>query len=67
MSDEANLLILKEQYVSGVVDNYVLPVICPKCAAHIQRPIAWFKENNEVTCPCGTTIYLVVRTQRMVP
>ena len=44
--------------MSSVIDNYVLPVICPKCAAHIQKPIAWFRENHEVTCPCGTTIYL---------
>jgi NAD-dependent SIR2 family protein deacetylase len=44
--------------VSSVIDNYVLPVICPKCGAHIQKPIAWFRENHEVTCPCGTTIYL---------
>jgi hypothetical protein len=42
--------------VSNVIDNYVLPVV--KCAAHIQKPIAWFRENHEVTCPCGTTIYL---------
>ncbi len=43
--------------MSGVVENYMLPVVCPKCAAHIQKPIAWFRENHEVTCPCGTTIY----------
>jgi NAD-dependent SIR2 family protein deacetylase len=46
--------------VSSVIDNYVLPVICPKCAAHIQKPITWFRENHEVTCPCGTTIYLAI-------
>ena len=44
--------------MSSVIDNYVLPVICPKCAAHLQKPIARFRENHEVTCPCGTTIYL---------
>jgi hypothetical protein len=44
--------------VSSVIDDYVLPVICPKCAAHIQKPITWFRENHEVTCPCGITIYL---------
>ena len=44
--------------MSGVIENYVLPVVCPKCAAPIQKPIAWFIENHEVACPCGTTIYL---------
>jgi hypothetical protein len=44
--------------VSSVIDNYVLTVIFPKCTAHIQKPVVWFRENNEVTCPCGTTIYL---------
>ena len=44
--------------MSSVIDDYVLPVICPKCAAHIQKPIASFRENHKVTCPCGTTIYL---------
>lgn len=42
----------------SVIDHYVLPVVCPKCAALIEKPIAWFIENHEVTCPCGTTIYL---------
>jgi hypothetical protein len=44
--------------VSSVIDNYVLPVICPKCGAQIQKSVAWFRENSELTCPCGTTIYL---------
>jgi hypothetical protein len=44
--------------MSGVLENYVLPVVCPKCGAQIQKPVAWFRENNEVTCPCGTTRYL---------
>jgi hypothetical protein len=44
--------------VSGVIDNYVLPVVCPKCGAQIQKSVAWFRENSELTCPCGTTIYL---------
>ena len=44
--------------MSGVVDNYVPPVVFPKCGAHIHKTVAWFRENHEVTCPCGTTIYL---------
>ena len=44
--------------MSGVLENYVLPVVCPKCAAQIQKTIRWFRENNEISCPCGTTIYL---------
>ena len=42
----------------SVIDDYVLPVIFPKCAAYIQKPITWFRENHEVTCPCGATFYL---------
>lgn len=42
----------------SVMDNSVLPVVCPKCGAQIQKPIAWFKQNNELNCPCGTTINL---------
>jgi len=44
--------------MSSVMDNTVLPVVCPKCGAQIQKSIAWFKENNELNCPCRTTIYL---------
>jgi hypothetical protein len=44
--------------MSGVIENYVFPVICPKCGAQMQKSIAWFRENNEIACPCGTTIYL---------
>jgi NAD-dependent SIR2 family protein deacetylase len=44
--------------VSSVIDDYVLAVTCPKCAAHIQKPITWFGENHQVTRPCGTSIYL---------
>ena len=44
--------------MSGVIGNYVLPVVCPKCGAQIQKPIAWFRENSELICPCGTAIYL---------
>jgi hypothetical protein len=44
--------------MSSIIDNYVLPVVCPKCGAQIQKSIDWFRKNNELICPCGTTIYL---------
>jgi hypothetical protein len=36
----------------------VVPAVCPKCGAQIQKSLAWFRQNNELGCPCGTTIYL---------
>ena len=45
--------------MANVLENYVLPVVCPKCAAQIQKTIGWFRENNEIACPCGTPIHLV--------
>jgi hypothetical protein len=42
----------------GIIDNYVFPIVCPKCGSQIQKSVSWFRENNELTCPCGTTIYL---------
>jgi hypothetical protein len=44
--------------MSSVMDNSVLPVVCPKCGAQIQKTVAWFKRNNELNCPCRITIYL---------
>jgi hypothetical protein len=44
--------------MSSTIDNYVLPVVCPKCGAQIQKSIEWFRKNNELICPCGTTMYL---------
>jgi len=41
--------------MANVLENYVLPVVCPKCGAQIQKTIGWFRENNEIACP----IYLV--------
>jgi hypothetical protein len=43
--------------LSGVIGNYVLPEVCLKCGAQIQIPIAWFRENNQLGCPRGITIY----------
>jgi hypothetical protein len=45
--------------MTGILENYVLPVVCPKCGAQIQKTIGWFRENNEISCPCGTSNYLV--------
>jgi len=28
-------------------------------AHKFRRTIGWFRENNEISCPCGTTNYLV--------
>jgi hypothetical protein len=44
--------------MSSIIGNYVLPVVCPKCGAQIQKSIEWFSKNNELICPCGTAIYL---------
>jgi hypothetical protein len=44
--------------MAGIIENYVLPIVCPKCGAQIQKSIAWFRKNNEVACPCGTPIHL---------
>jgi hypothetical protein len=35
-----------------------ISTVCPKCSAQIQKSIDWFRKNNELICPCGTTIYL---------
>jgi hypothetical protein len=35
----------------GVLKNNVLPVVCPKCGAQMQKTIGWFRENNEISCP----------------
>ena len=43
--------------MSGVIGNHVLPEVCLECGPRIQKPIAWFRENNELTCPRGTTVY----------
>jgi hypothetical protein len=40
------------------LDTAVHPVVCPKCNAQIQKPVAWFRQNDKLNCPCGTTIYL---------
>jgi NAD-dependent SIR2 family protein deacetylase len=42
----------------SVMDSSVLPVVCPKCGAQIQKSVVWFRQNRELGCPCGTTIYL---------
>ena len=45
--------------MGGILENYVLPMVCPKCGAQMQKTIGWFRQNNEIICPGGTTIYLV--------
>jgi hypothetical protein len=50
--------VMGNKRMSSVIENYVSPVVWQECGAQIQKPIAWFRENNEITCPGGTTIYL---------
>ena len=51
--------------MSDLLENHLLPIVCPHCVAQIQKTMSWFRENNEVLCPCGTTIYLV--TDELIP
>jgi hypothetical protein len=51
--------------MSGILAESALPVVCPKCGAKIQKTVQWFRENNEISCPCGTTIYLA--TDELIP
>ena len=51
--------------MSRVLENYALPVVCPRCGVQIQRTISWFRQNDEMNCPCGTTFYLM--TDELIP
>jgi hypothetical protein len=51
--------------MSGILENYGLPIACPKCNAESQKTVQWFRENSEISCPCGTTIYLA--TDELIP
>jgi hypothetical protein len=44
--------------MSQGLENYPLPVVCTHCGAQIQKTVQWFRENSELQCPCGTTLYL---------
>jgi hypothetical protein len=45
--------------MAGVLENYVLPVVCAKCGAQIQKTIGVVSGKHEISCSCGTAIYLV--------
>lgn len=51
--------------MQSILENYVLPVVCPHCGARIQKTVKWFRENHQMDCPCGTTIYLA--TDELIP
>src|SRR5271169_4840490 len=42
--------------MSYIVDNTVLPVVCPKCGAQIQKSVVWFRQDSELGCPCGPEV-----------
>jgi hypothetical protein len=44
--------------MSGLLDDYALPISCPKCGAKIQKTVSWLGTNNEISCPCGTKMHL---------
>jgi hypothetical protein len=50
--------------LSSLLENHLLPVVCPHCGAQIQKTMSWFRDNKEMLCPCGT-IYLV--TDELIP
>jgi hypothetical protein len=51
--------------MSNVFDDHVLPITCPKCGAQIEKTVAWLRENDELSCPCGTTIHFA--TDELLP
>ena len=51
--------------MSGILENYGLPIACPKCKVESQKTVQWFRENSEISCPCGTTICLA--TDELIP
>jgi hypothetical protein len=54
--------------ISGILENYGLPIACPKCNAESRKTVQWFRENSEISeisCSCGTTIYLA--TDELIP
>jgi hypothetical protein len=42
----------------GALEDHVLPIHCPKCGAKIEKSLSWLRDNNELGCPCGTTMHL---------
>jgi hypothetical protein len=44
--------------MSGALEDYVLPIHCPKCGASIEKTVGWLRDNNELVCHCGTMSHL---------
>jgi hypothetical protein len=44
--------------MSALLKNCTFPIVCPHCGAQIQKTVQWFKDNNELICPCGSHLYL---------
>jgi hypothetical protein len=44
--------------MSVALEDYALPIHCPKCGANIQKTTSWLRGNNKLECPCGTTMHL---------
>ena len=44
--------------MSAILEKHVLPIHCPKCDGKIEKTVAWFRDNHELVCHCGTTSHL---------
>jgi len=45
----------------GTLKDHALPIHCPKCGASLFKTVSWLTQNDEVVCPCGTTMHLDTR------
>lgn len=44
--------------MSTLLNNCTFPIVCPHCGAQIHKTAQWFRDNSELICPCGSTLYL---------
>ena len=44
--------------MSSVLEDYALPIHCPKCDANIEKTVSWFRAKTELACPCGNAMHL---------
>jgi hypothetical protein len=44
--------------VSTLLKDCTFPIVYPHYGVPIQKTVKWFKDNSELICPCGTTLYL---------
>jgi hypothetical protein len=40
------------------LETLEVPIGCPKCGAQIHKTRSWLAANDELTCGCGTVMYL---------